>query len=164
VNFENVVKSFFLGIVIGLVLQVLGSTPLDPGLWVIGTLVSGSIGLVIGLATEWLTSLLPLRMARTRTYFFVNNLIAVVVTAIVIVLSQTFADEEARSRWDLWSVTAVVVSIVSVANLVDYLVYRRAQQRLRALQATLVDADLLDADLLDADLSDTEANVEKDQP
>lgn len=140
-NFENVVKSFFLGLVIGVVLQSLRGAPSDISLAVVSVLVSGALGFLIGLVTEWITSLLPLRIARTRTYFFVNNLIAISITALVMVILVLTADEATRAAWNWWSVTGVIVSIVCVANVADYVMYQRAQRRLRALQATLLDAE-----------------------
>jgi hypothetical protein len=38
---------------------------------------------VIGAVTERLTSLLPIRYARTAVYFLINNVIAVVISAVV---------------------------------------------------------------------------------
>lgn len=146
VNYQNVVKSFFLGIGIGATLQVLGGVQPATWLWVAGILASGALGLVIGFLTEWLTSLLPLRIARTQTYFFFNNLIAVVITATVMVLLFAFADDDARARWNLWPIIGLIVAIVCVANFVDYLLYARAQRRLHALQAALKDAEPTDAD------------------
>jgi len=136
-NYENVVKSFFLGAVIGMVLQVVNPVPTMGWPLAIGILTSGAVGLLIGLVTEWLTSLLPLRLARTATFFAVNNLIAVVISAIAMVLLLVFADAETSARWNWWSLIGVVVTIVCVANLADYLLYRQSQRRLRTLQATL---------------------------
>lgn len=133
-NYENVVKSFFLGAVIGMLLQVVSPVPTAGWPLVVGILTSGAVGLLIGLATEWLTSLLPLRLARTAMYFAVNNLIAVVITAIAMVLLLVFADQETAARWNWWALIGAVVSIVSVANLVDFLLYRQSQRQLRALQ------------------------------
>ncbi|WP_265520929.1 hypothetical protein [Oerskovia flava] len=139
-NYENVVKSFFLGAIIGLALQVFSPGEADAPTRVLVVLASGGVGLLIGLVTEWLTALLPIRIARAGAYFLINNLIAVAITAIVVV-SLVALNGEGVARADVWwPVLGVAVGIVSVANLVDYLLYRRAQLRLRALQAQLADA------------------------
>lgn len=140
-NYENVVKSFFLGLGIGSVLQVLGGVPIATWTWALGILASGALGLIIGFVTEWLTALLPLRIARTRTFFLVNNVIAVVITALVMALLYVFADEAARALWNWWEATGVIVGIVCIANVVDYFFYRRAQRQLHALQEALTGTD-----------------------
>ncbi|MBD8000391.1 hypothetical protein, partial [Oerskovia gallyi] len=82
-NFRNVVNSFFLGLGIGVVMLVANAGAGDPGMWALTVLASGGIGLLVGLVTEWLTSLLPIRLARPRTYFLLNGLIALVTTAAI---------------------------------------------------------------------------------
>ncbi len=123
-----ILKSVALGLLIGVALQV--PAPAGTGVpeRLLGLLVCGVVGLVVGVATEWLTSLLPIRFARTAVYFAVNNVIAVVIAAVVTVLLGGLA-----------TVVILVVVIVCVANLGDYLVYRRAQRRLREVQARLAD-------------------------
>lgn len=133
-NFGNVVKSFFLGLGIGLVVLVLTPDAGTIGLRMLSVLASGGIGLLVGLVTEWLTSLLPIRLARPRTYFLINGAIAVVVTAAIMVTLL------AVSGWkgaEVWGLVAVVLAIVVVANVVDYLLYRRTMTRLRRLQVRL---------------------------
>lgn len=138
-----VVKSFFLGLGIGVVLQVLGLVEATLLERVLTVLASGGIGLVIGAATEYLTSLLPIRIARTASYFLINNLIAMAISALVVSLMLAFASEEDRAGRG-WPNVVTVVAIVGVANVVDYLLYRRTQRRLHEKQAQL--ARLVDVD------------------
>lgn len=141
-NFGNVVKSFFLGVGIGVLLQLgmlfrPGSDASDAGSWAIALAASGMIGLVIGLVTEWLTALLPIRLARTRTYFLINGGIAVVVTAAILLLARTVVGGGfASAEW--WSTLGIIVLIVTIANVADYAVYARTNARLRARQAELL--------------------------
>jgi hypothetical protein len=137
VDLTAIFKSFVLGLVIGAALLL--TAPAGAGLaeGALNVVVCGAVGLVIGAATEWLTSLLPIRIARTAVYFLVNNLIAVVITAIVTTALVAVNPAGVVDRGGLGSVVALVVAIVCVANLGDYLVYRRAQRRLHAFQATL---------------------------
>lgn len=107
---------------------------------VLTVLLSSALGLGIGFATEWLTSLLPIRIARTRTYFALNNAIALTITFIVMLSLGLLFGEQTESTWGWWSVVGVVLVIVCVANVTEYLLYRRTQQRLRALQADLTDS------------------------
>ncbi|MFJ2532825.1 hypothetical protein [Microbacterium maritypicum] len=133
-NIGNVVKSFFLGLGIGLVVLVLTSDAGTIGLRLLSVLASGGIGMLVGLVTEWLTSLLPIRLARPRTYFLINGAIAVIVTAVIMLTLMAFSGWRGAGMWRL---IVVVLAIVMVANIVDYLLYRRTMARLRRLQARL---------------------------
>lgn len=134
-NLISIAKSGLLGLAIGFALALLNLANASFADHLLNGLVAGVVGLVIGALIEWVTSLLPLRIAHTATYFLINNAIAVVISALVTTLLVLFASEEIRDR--LWGILAVVVAIVCVGNLLDYLLYRRAQQRLRAAQSAL---------------------------
>lgn len=134
-NILAVAKSGLLGLGIGLALTLLGLTNASIADRLLNVFVAGVIGLVIGALTEWLTSLLPLRIARTKTFFLINNAIAVAISALVTALLVRFAAEEFHDR--VWTILAVVIVIVCIGNLLDYLLYRRAQRRLRAAQLAL---------------------------
>lgn len=135
-NTGNVVKSLLLGLAIGVLVLLL-----DPGIGGIGerllaVLVSGGIGLLVGVVTEWITSLLPARIARAGIYFLLNGAIAAVVTAAV--LTALFALTGYGADDTGWvPILLVIVGAVCLANLGDYLRYRRARVRLRAVQAGL---------------------------
>ncbi|WP_024355532.1 hypothetical protein [Leucobacter chironomi] len=135
-NTGNVVKSLLLGLAVGVLVLLL-----DPGIGGIGerllaVLVSGGIGLLVGVVTEWITSLLPARIARAGVYFLLNGAIAAVVTAAV--LTALFALTGYGADDTGWvPILLVIVGAVCLANLGDYLRYRRARVRLRAVQAGL---------------------------
>ncbi|GAA3217316.1 hypothetical protein ACFP63_14160 [Oerskovia jenensis] len=140
-NFRNVVNSFFLGLGIGVVVILANAGAGDPGLWALTVLASGGIGLLVGLVTEWLTSLLPIRLARPRTYFLLNGLIALVTTAAIMaglaaLAAGTGIGVEGDGQ-DWWPVVGLVLAIVVVANVADYLVFRWTRARLRRVQASL---------------------------
>lgn len=142
-NFRNVVSSFFLGLGIGVVVILANPGAGDPGLWALTVLASGGIGLLVGLVTEWLTSLLPIRLARPRTYFLLNGLVALVTTAAIMLgLAGLAAGTGVGSgpqgdARDWWPVVGLVLAIVVVANVADYLVFRWTRARLRTVQASL---------------------------
>ncbi|GAA1409111.1 hypothetical protein [Oerskovia paurometabola] len=147
-NFRNVVNSFFLGLGIGVVMLVANAGAGDPGMWALTVLASGGIGLLVGLVTEWLTSLLPIRLARPRTYFLLNGLIALVTTAAIMLGLVGLAagtgwgsgSQGGARGW--WPVVGLVLAIVVVANVADYLVFRWTRARLRRMQASLGQAPL----------------------
>ncbi|MFE4465107.1 hypothetical protein ACFRCR_08275 [Oerskovia sp. NPDC056781] len=147
-NFRSVVSSFFLGLGIGVVVILANAGTGDPGLWALTVLASGGIGMLVGLVTEWLTSLLPIRLARPRTYFLVNGLIALVTTAAIMLGLAGLAagtgvgtGPQGGAR-DWWPVVGLVLIIVVVANVADYLVFRWTRARLRTVQASLGQASV----------------------
>lgn len=144
-NSSNVVKSFFIGVGIGLLVLLLAQGAATLAEQVLTLLGSGAVGLLIGLATEWLTSLLPTRIARSRTYFFINNLIAIVITtAVMLVLVWLVGDDlSAGTLW--WPLVAAAIAVVGVTNYVEYRLHRRTQARLIAMQNALMKADADDS-------------------
>lgn len=137
VNFENVIKSSFLGVFIGVVLQfnVDGSVAWTDRL--IMVLASGGMGFVIGLITEWLTLRLPINLANPRNYFFINNMIALVVTASIVSVAMVVTGTETRQNTEFAPILLVVLGIVCAANIMEYLAYRRTQTKLRTLKKML---------------------------
>ncbi|WP_328473376.1 hypothetical protein OHA21_12335 [Actinoplanes sp. NBC_00393] len=127
------VKSFALGLVVGVALQLSAPAGTDFSDRALTVLACGAVGLMIGAVTEWLTSLLPIRIARTAVYFLINNLIAIVISAVVTAVLVALSSADVLDA----GVVVLVVAIVCVANLGDFLLYRRAQRRLHAIQVTL---------------------------
>lgn len=140
-NLVNVVKSFFLGLFLGVVLLFYDSSDLSSGYRAIALLASGGIGFVVGLITEWLTAILPIGLARARMYFLINNLIALGVTTLLMGLLYAIAGGEERRANEFVPVLLIVLSVICVANLFDYAMYRRAQKKLSAFQASLRDSE-----------------------
>lgn len=134
-NIGNVVKSFFLGLGIGVVVLFLNLDAGDLGLRIVSVLASGGIGLLIGFVTEWLTSLLPIRIATPRRYFLINGAIAVAITAAIMLVLVGVAAGSAPAGWG--PIVGVVIGIVVIANVADFLLFLRARTRLRALQQCL---------------------------
>jgi uncharacterized protein YacL len=142
IHFENIMKSFFLGLFIGVVLQFYDRSDVTFEHQALRVLASGSIGFMIGFITEWLTSILPIRMANARMYFFINNIIALAVTAIIMAASFVMVtSSEAKNAEEFTPILSIVLGIVCLANLFDYLMYRRAQIKLRTFKASIEDEE-----------------------
>ncbi|MHA6481805.1 hypothetical protein ACX1C1_07860 [Paenibacillus sp. strain BS8-2] len=139
VHFENVIKSFFLGLILGLILLVFDDPDATLTYKVLAVLASGSIGFIIGFVTEWLTAILPIRLANPRMYFFINNLIALVVATLLMVSLYWITGGDHESNAPFVPVLLTVLSIICIANLFDYMMYRRAQSKLKTYQATIKD-------------------------
>jgi uncharacterized protein YacL len=139
INLENIIKSFFLGIFIGIILQLYGHTDMLLKYKVLSVLASGSIGFIIGFITEWLTAILPISLANSRTYFFLNNLIALLVTTLIMLslAVMTIGDKDAGIGFV--PVLFIVLGIICIANLFDYMMFRRAQHKLKSFKALLKD-------------------------
>ncbi|MBH5319427.1 hypothetical protein I6N90_16650 [Paenibacillus sp. GSMTC-2017] len=139
INLENVIKSFFLGLFIGVIVQLLNHTNVRIEHKVLMVLASGSIGFIIGFISEWLTSILPISIANARMYFFINNLIALVVTILIMVSLLLITSTETVNREEYIPMLLIVLGIICIANLVDYLMYRRAQRKLETFKARIKD-------------------------
>jgi len=137
INLENIIKSFFLGLFMGIILQFYDKSDVLFEYKVLTVLASGSIGFIIGFITEWLTAILPIRIANARTYFFINNLIALVVTTIIMAALILITSSEMENKGEFMPVLMIVLGIICIANLFDYLMYRRAQNKLKTFKALI---------------------------
>lgn len=139
VHFGNIIKSFFLGLFIGVILQFYDNGDVLLTYKVFAVLASGGVGFIIGFMTEWLTSKLPISMAKARTYFFINNLIAVIITTIIMASLLMMTSSTMDNRGEFMPVLWIVLGIICIANLFDYMMYRRAQHKLKTFQSFIKD-------------------------
>ncbi|OMF26273.1 hypothetical protein BK133_20715 [Paenibacillus sp. FSL H8-0548] len=139
VNLENIIKSFFLGIFMGIILQFYDNADGLFSYKVLTVLASGSIGFFIGFITEWLTSILPISMANARMYFFINNLIALLVTTFIMAALLMMTSSEMKKEQQFMPILLIVLGIICIANLVDYMMYRRAQAKLKTFKEIIKD-------------------------
>ncbi|PKM49147.1 MAG: hypothetical protein CVV02_17365 [Firmicutes bacterium HGW-Firmicutes-7] len=139
IHLKNIVKSFFLGIFIGIVLLFYDNgfdTTTDKFLLL---LTSGGMGFIIGFITEGVTSILPISIAKPRNYFFINNLIALVVTSVIMLVSIMLTNNKMESYRDIMPVIGIVLGIVFLANGIDYMMYYRAQNKLKIFKELFKD-------------------------
>ena len=137
VHLENIIKSFFLGIFIGVILQFNANAAISSSDRFLLILAAGGIGFVIGFITEWLTSIIPINLANSRNYFFINNIIALSVTALIVFAYMVVTDSEAQGKAEFIPVLLIILGIVCAANIVDYIMYRRAQIKLENIKDLL---------------------------
>ncbi|MNH32822.1 hypothetical protein D3C79_932920 [compost metagenome] len=102
-------------------------------------LASGSIGFIIGFITEWLTSILPISIANSRIYFFINNLIALIVTTIIMASLIMLTSSEEDNKVEFLPILLIVLGVICIANLFDYMMYRRVQNKLKAFKSLMRD-------------------------
>lgn len=142
IHLENIIKSFFLGLLIGVILQLYDRSDVQSTFRILAVLASGSIGFIIGFITEWATSLLPVHIAKPRMYFFINNLVALMVTALLMAVLIWTAGDEIKSKGQLAPILWIVAGIICAANTVDYMMYRRAQQKLETFKKRITENKL----------------------
>ncbi|GMK37685.1 hypothetical protein PCCS19_07390 [Paenibacillus sp. CCS19] len=139
IHLENVIKSFFLGLFLGVMLQLQTRSDVSVEYRVLQALASGSIGFIIGFITEWLTLKLPISMAKARAYFFINNLIALIVTTLIMGSFVLIVGYSKADRGQFMTVLLIVLGVVCIANFFDYMMYRRAQRKLASFKALIKD-------------------------
>lgn len=139
IHLENIIKSFFLGLFIGILLQFFNDTDVLFEYKIVTVLASGSIGFIIGFITEWLTAILPISIANSKIYFFINNLIALIITTIIMLSLVIIADGQMDKQGEFIPILSIVLSIICIANLFDYMMYRRVQHKLKTFKAMMKD-------------------------
>lgn len=139
INFNNVIKSIFLGAFIGMVLQFADNSDTSVPFGLLRILAGGGVGFVIGFITEWVTAILPISLANPRNYFFINNLIALAVTSSIMIFSIFITQKEISGLSEFMPMMGIVLGIVLVANVLDYFMYIRAQNKLKLFKESLRD-------------------------
>lgn len=142
VNFKNIIKSYFLGIFICIVIllfQLKDNTETSASDIYLILLASGSMGFIIGLITERVTSILPISIAKPRNYFFINNLIAIGTTALIMLFSTILIKGNIARKKEFIPLVLIIIGIVFIANIMDYMMYQRAQSQLKKYKELIKD-------------------------
>ncbi|WP_155593126.1 hypothetical protein [Lysinibacillus cavernae] len=142
IHLANIIKSFFLGLFIGVILLLYGNEDVIFSYKVSMVLASGSIGFLIGFISEWLTTKLPISIANARTYFLINNLIALIVTTLIMASLMMTTSSEMLNKGEFTTTLCIVLGIICMANLFDYLMYRRTQNKLKKFKSMIQDNKL----------------------
>lgn len=136
INGQSIVKSFYLGVLIGLGIQIYLQAYEDLFYFILSLMFSGIVGLIIGTVTEVITSLFPISIAKPKTYFFINNCVAVGVTAMLFIIGQTYLKSDLSS--DVYfKLIGAICAVVAVANVLDYLNYKRTNKKLMAYKKSI---------------------------
>ncbi len=136
INYKSVIASFWIGVAIGLSFLVLYNNLSHFQNVVITLLVSGSIGLLIGTVTEVLTAALPATIANHKSYFIINSLIGGIITAIVLVVLAQYSMISIHSM-DFRYGVMIAVAIICIANVMEYLYYKKTNRNLEAFKNQL---------------------------
>jgi FtsH-binding integral membrane protein len=136
IHIQNIIKSYFLGILIGIVLQF-NDIELTGSDRILIILSSGMMGLSIGFVTEWITSKIPISLAKPLNYFLINNMIALIVTTCIMLFALATIRSELNNISEFLPILGIVLVIVFVANLGDYILFLRAQNKLKIYKGKL---------------------------
>ena len=128
INFINIMKSFFLGVFIGICLNAGSHNTFWEWLYI--ALIGGLIGFVIGGITEVATAFLPISIAKPKIYFLINGLIAVGVAVVVFLLINHFFNAKSMTTEDIVKFVMIIM-IINLANILDYFMYKRANKKLK---------------------------------
>jgi len=131
INYRSLVTSFGIGVAIScsFQLQLMESIELKSFLMV--AFAGGGIGFLIGAFAEVITALLPISLAKPKTYFMISGGIGLGLTMSVLILSKLML-KEAMGIDVFRSVVIIAVGIVVVANVLDFRHYKKANDHLEA--------------------------------
>lgn len=132
INYMNIFKSLFLGIFVGAVVIAYLNGYESAQVSMLQLLLSGVAGLLIGAVTEIITSLLPIDIAKTSTFFFINNMVAIITTVFILFVTFTIIGENMKEV----SLEILIISciIIAIANVIDYLMYKNTNRKLQDYQ------------------------------
>lgn len=130
INFKNILYSGYLGLFMGLVIQVLYGQYKYINLFILVLIASTLVGIIIGAITEFLTALLPIRLASTKVYYAVNNVFALIATVTIYALFTSMLDLKKYPKNNI----AMLITICSFITFCNLIVYFRHKYINRKLQ------------------------------
>lgn len=132
INYTNIFKSLFLGIFVGAVVIASLNGYESAQVFILQLLLSGVAGLLIGAVTEIITALLPIDIAKTSIFFFINNMVAIITTVFILFVTFTIIGENMKEV----SLEILIISciIIAIANIIDYLMYKNTNRKLQDYQ------------------------------
>lgn len=132
INYMNIFKSLFLGIFVGAVVIAYLNGYESAQVFMLQLLLSGVAGLLIGAVTEIITALLPIDIAKTSTFFFINNMVAIITTVFILFVTFTIIGGNMKEV----SLEILIISciLIAIANVIDYLMYKNTNRKLQDYQ------------------------------
>ncbi len=128
INIRNCLLSACIGLIIG-ILSIYSADSLTFKQGIESLLRSGSLGLLIGTVVEAITALLPISIAKPKSYFFINNLLAVFVTFLVVLITSSFYQVD-FSDYKYQRFLILILLIVFIVNILEYYYYIRTNKKL----------------------------------
>ncbi|MCX7745833.1 MAG: hypothetical protein N2645_02935 [Clostridia bacterium] len=135
ISIRNILFSFLIGAIIGITNQIILNSPIEIGSVLLSILISGTTGLFIGTIVEFVLVLLPISIAKPSSYFFINNIIALFVTAIVILGLYFYGVLKNMNATDIIIVLIVAFAIIVLANTFDFFRYKKTNMKLMEYKA-----------------------------
>lgn len=135
INFRNIYMSFWLGAIIGSIAMITLNGFDQNESWLMSIMLSGVIGLLIGGVVECITAILPISIAKPSLFFFINNILAILITILFILSYNTIFSPIAFSTIDLIKVIGIAIIIIAIANTFDYMSFKKTNKRLKEYQS-----------------------------
>jgi len=135
INYNGILVSVWIGIAISISSQILLGDIQSMSTFFTVSLSGGGLGLFIGLFAEGITALFPITIAKPKTYFLISTLIGMAVTVIVLISINTFIGSLNPSM--IKHVIYIALGVISVANIIDFLHYKKTNMRLETYKNQL---------------------------
>ncbi|MGL5675274.1 MAG: hypothetical protein ACRDDX_02570 [Cellulosilyticaceae bacterium] len=129
INSKAIIISIFIGVFIGIGVELLFDKPQSVDALIVAMITGGIIGLIIGSVTEFLTALIPISMAKASVYYIINNIIALMVAILIIGGGSIYFNATLSIEESIKKLLFVCVMITG-ANGIDYLNYRKTNKQL----------------------------------
>ncbi len=136
INYRSLVTSFGIGVAISCSFQLQLTESIEVKSFLMVAFAGGGIGFLIGAIAEIITAFLPVSLAKPKTYFLISGGIGLGLTIIVLMLSKLMLKESMDV--DMFrTIVLIAVSIVAVANVLDFKHYKKANNHLEAYKREL---------------------------
>lgn len=131
IELKSIISSFWVGVIIGGIFNLINGQSQSFDL-LISLMTSGGIGVLIAFSTELITLVIPISIARPKSYFLISSMIGITITLIVISFINGFMMKENP----LGHMTIIFIGILLVGgiNLIDYIRYKKTNERLKVYQ------------------------------
>jgi len=129
IDIKNILFSFVIGTIIGLFAQIVLNSVPDMKSLLKCVLISGIVGLLVGTVITFIMAIIPVKSAKPSSYFIINNLIALFITLVAILLLYFYGVENFTGT-DLVIVLIIAIVIIIAANIIEYYKYKRTNKKL----------------------------------
>ena len=136
INMKNVYYSFFIGAIISMTSRYILLKDFTLIFDAVSFFISGLLGLTIGFLVEIFTALLPLKLAKMKLFFLINNLMAIFITVIFLIVFYLSGLIQ-TTKPQLYKVLIIAAVIIALINFFDYLNYRATNRKLQKFQKQL---------------------------
>lgn len=137
IDWKNVSFSIVIGILIGIISRYYLIRDVHEIFHALSIISSAILGLVIGLIVETFTALLPCSIAGTKLFFLINNIMAIAITLILLIILY-FTGFMKIAKPELYKVLMIAAALIALINFIDYINYRITNRKLKRFQNRII--------------------------